>query len=238
MRVRVPKVSSLRLHELMLAGAILLTLACTVTSHPSRWPHSVWSEDAVSAEAPALAIDQQALFAEQSIERPMVVERGGRRYVGGVAYQVVAAPAPVVYSALQDGQVIERVLPKTKQVRVLSRQGNVWHVELLQGNRWITVEYTVVFREAPVVASDPALRSVDFWLDPSFAHDIEDVWGFFSVRELDAKRSLVSTGALVDLGHGFARLFETRVQQLILSTARNIQRYFEAERVARADLDR
>jgi hypothetical protein len=77
---------------------------------------------------------------------------------------------------------------------------------------------------------------VRFWLDPGYAHDIEDVWGFFRVRPFGSNGTLLSVAVAVDLGPGLARaFFEERVQALILSAPTSIRDFMEPGRLAAVD---
>jgi hypothetical protein len=87
----------------------------------------------------------------------------------------------------------------------------------------VSTSFTVFFElEPPDSRFDP--RVVRFWLDPSEPHSVDDVWGFFRATRYDDQRSLVSVGALVDLGPGVIRmLFEQRIQRSILRMPNRIR---------------
>jgi hypothetical protein len=66
-----------------------------------------------------------------------------------------------------------------------------------------------------------------FWLDTSRPRDIDDVWGFFRVTRFDAQRNLITVAVAVDVGSGLPRLFEGRVQALVLRTVSHITGFLE-----------
>src|SRR5688572_4932572 len=63
--------------------------------------------------------DRATLDAGDTVARPMVFERGGGRYVGGVAYQMVRATPEEVLSALVKASELPRLLPRTKSARLV-----------------------------------------------------------------------------------------------------------------------
>ena len=172
----------------------------------------------------------QALEAGELVTVPMVEERAGRRYTGGAAHLLVEAPASSVFDALTDVAVIERVLPKTKRATLLSTRDRQWQVELLQGNRFIEATYTVKLHQAHL--GNTQSHRIEFALDRSSPHDIDDLWGFFAVKPLGPNRCVVSVAAFVDLGDSLAVLFERRIQDLILTTPLQVRDYFATAQVS------
>jgi hypothetical protein len=76
-------------------------------------------------------------------------------------------------------------------------------------------------------AEETAPGRVEFRLDPSRPHDIDDVYGYFTVASFDEGRSLVTVAAAADIGSGLTHaLFGRRVQNVILSTPHAMREYF------------
>lgn len=165
----------------------------------------------------------QTLLAGGRIEELMEIERQGQRYVGGVSYALVRAEPRQVFDVLNQLHTLSEVLPSTRSTRVIDRAGNRVRVELEQGNSVVSSTFTVFFQlEPPEGRDDPHV--VRFWLDPSQPHSIDDAWGFFRATRYDAEHSLVSVGALVNLGPGMLRmLFEQRIQRSILRMPKRIR---------------
>jgi hypothetical protein len=157
------------------------------------------------------------------IEQFVQLERQGARYVGGVSYCLVRAEPRQVFEVLNRLATLAEVLPKTRNTRVIERSGNRVRVELEQGNSVVASTFTVFFQlEPPEDRYDPHV--VRFWLDPSQPHSIDDAWGFFRATRYDSSYSLISVGALVNLGPGMLRmLFEERIQRSILRTPNRIR---------------
>lgn len=150
------------------------------------------------------------------VEELVELERRGQRYVGGVAYALVRADPRQVFDALNQLDTLANILPQTRNTRVLDRVGDRVRVEIEQGNSVVSTRFTVFFELGPASVGD-GTHLVRFWLDPSQPHGIDDVWGYFRATRYDAQHSLVSVGALVNLGPGLIRmLFEERIQRAIL----------------------
>jgi hypothetical protein len=204
---------------------LLLAVACAL-------PPAVTPEDPPLAETtgeelpvpPGLsAQQQQTLRAGGRVEQLVRLDRGGKRYVGGVGYVLVRAEPGQVFEVLNEVSTLSDVLPKTRSTRILDRNGNRVRMELEQGTSVVSTTFTVFFElEPPDGRFDP--RVVRFWLDPSEPHSIDDVWGFFRATRYDDQYSLISVGALVDLGTGVIRmLFEERIARSILRTPNRIR---------------
>jgi len=173
--------------------------------------------------------ERASLHAGDTVSRPMLLERGEGRYVGGVSYQVVNAPAGAVLAAMGDVGELPRLLPRTKAARLVDVTRRGARVELTQGTQLVDTTYTVLLKR--VGASELRFR-----LDPSRPHGIRDVWGYLRVRPLGQHKSLVTVAVALDVGPGLVRtLFEDRIQRVILSTPRHIRDYLEPRALARSE---
>lgn len=174
--------------------------------------------------------ESAALEAGRPVVREENVERAGRHYIGGVSYIVIDAVPERVMAALDDVRAYPRILPHTRSVRWvgLSRKGDAL-IEIEQGNAIAHGKYTVrVHREtAPRYGSPSTIR---FWLDPRYAHDLDDANGFFHV-EAWGQKTLLTYVVMVDLGPGlFSHLFEGRIRRAALSTPTLVKAYVESRR--------
>lgn len=183
---------------------------------------------ATAAQAELTDVEIAALEAGRPVVREENFERAGRRYIGGVSYIVINAPAAQVTAAIDDVQAYRQILPSTRSVRwiALSRRGDAL-IELDQGNAIVHGKYTVRIRhDAPV--SDNSSATIRFWLDPRFSHDLADASGFFQVQPRGEK-TLLTYLVMVDLGPGiFQRLFEGKVRRVALSTPALVKSYVES----------
>lgn len=204
--------------------ASLLALGCAL-------PPAITPEDPVPSEpvqelprATGLSMAQhQRLTSGGRVEQRVEIDRHGQHYVGGVAYTLVHAEPRQVFDVLNQVATLAQVLPRTRSARIIERSDNWVRVELEQGNSVVSTTFTVFFQlEPPEGRNDPHL--VRFWLDPSQPHTIDDAWGFFRATRYDESRSLVSVGALVNLGPGIIRmLFEDRIQRSVLRMPNRIR---------------
>jgi hypothetical protein len=176
------------------------------------------------------ARDRQALLAGATVSRPMHFKRGADgSYIGGVAYQIVNATTARVLAALADPDALPRALPHTERATLVSSAGRSARIELVQGRAPFLATYTVNLEQT---ANGQGIR---FWLDPTRAHDVKDVWGYFRVTPFGKKQSLVTLAVALDLGPGLARLLlSERVERLILHAPGRIREYVEPVRLTSA----
>jgi hypothetical protein len=168
------------------------------------------------------------LQAGRLVVRSDDVERGGRRYIGGVSYIMIDASAEQVIDVLDDVRTYRDILPRTRSVRWLgiARDGDTI-VELEQGNAMAHGKYVVRIRRDRA-ESDPSSTIVRFWLDPRFPHDIADASGFFHVEAVGEKTRLTYL-VMVDLGAGFwGQMFEGRIRRAALSAPLLVKKYVES----------
>ncbi len=167
----------------------------------------------------------------ETVVRPQQVDRGERRYVGGVSYQIVDAAPDDLSRLIDDVSTWRRFLPKARDVERVGEAGGDPLVEVTHGTPLLQVAYTLRFHREG--------EAVRFWVDRSRPHDIDDAWGFLRAEPLPAGRTLLTWGILVDMGPGLLRdLFESRVQALALTVPGRVrdvvvQRAARGERAAR-----
>jgi len=175
------------------------------------------------------AQDRAALDAGETVSRPMVFERNGGRYIGGVAYQIVRAKPEEVLRALATPSELPRLLPRTKSARLVDGDREGVRVELTQGTSIVEATYTVHVKR---VGTD----ELHFKLDASRPHGIDDVWGYIRARPVDDNRTLITVAVALDVGPGIVRmLFEEKIQRAILATPRQIKDALEPKTLARLD---
>jgi hypothetical protein len=154
------------------------------------------------------------------VKREVTVDLPSGQYTGGVSYVIVQAPAEDVMKALVDSSAIKSLLPMVLEARELERRGGDWFVFLRHGGRLGSAAFTVRVRRA-------SPYSVQFWLDPSRPHEIDDMWGSFRVKPIDEKRSLFTYSALLRLPFGIMLLFEDKIRSIALNTPARVRRYVE-----------
>ncbi len=179
----------------------------------------------VSGAEPAEAGFYERLARGETVTFEQTIDNDRRRYVGGVTYTIVDATVSDLTALLEDVHSYQQVLPRTKAARLLGVNGADFWVELRQGNDLMETSYTIRVRQEP---GDMRGRTFRFWLDTTKPHGIADAWGFFRVEPLrdGTQRTLLTYGALVDLGPGIVReLFEERLRKMMLSVPQRVRAY-------------
>jgi carbon monoxide dehydrogenase subunit G len=199
------------------ALSIAISLAALGTAAPA------WSAggELTNAEIARLTVGQPVI-------REDTVERGGHRYIGGVSYVLINASPEQVTDVLANVNAYRQILPRTRSLRQIgfSRQGDTI-IEMEQGNSLVHGRYTVRVRREHQ-AQGSSSTTFRFWLDQTFAHDIDDAGGFFRVEPM-GDGTLLTYMVMVDLGSGlFARLFENKVRNVALSTPQLVKSYVES----------
>jgi hypothetical protein len=163
-----------------------------------------------------------------------VLDRAGRRYVGGTTYTIIDASEGELEPLFGDMHAYQQLLPRTKQARLVGVNNDDFFVELRQGTSLLETSYTIRVRRetglAPEQGASECGTMYRFWLDRTKPHGIEDAWGYFRLEPLadgpNGPRVLLTYGILVDLGPGIVRdLFEERLRQLALTVPQLVRRY-------------
>lgn len=163
------------------------------------------------------------LSRRETVIREQTLERGDRRYVGGITYTLLDAPVTEVAALIDNPESLRRVLPKTKAARVVGEDQGDSLIELVQGTSMMQATYTIRMRRSAGESR--------FWLEPSHPHGIDDAWGFFRyqpfVTPAGEERVLLTYGILVDVGPGVVReLFEEKLRSALLSVPQLVRREF------------
>lgn len=195
--------------------AALIAAAVSLCAAPSG---------AIAAELGAS--DYARLAKGQPVVHEDVLETSRGRYIGGVSYQLIDAPASAVLRVVEDVRSYRYILPYTRSARWIgiSRGGDSL-VELEQGNSLASGRYTLRFRREPGSGDSGLYR---FWVDRRLPHDIVDAGGFLRVEAAGESKTLVTYMVLVDLGGGLLpRLFERRIQAAALRTPALLKHFVE-----------
>jgi hypothetical protein len=171
----------------------------------------------IDARADGLAPEETArLLRGETVAREQELQRGPRRYVGGVTYTIIDAAQGDLGAVLDDVNAWRRFLPKTRDAQRVGSAGSDALVQITHGSALMQVGYTLRVHHDE--------HGVRFWMDPGRPHDIEDAWGFFRTEPLGDGRTLVTYGILVDMGDGILRdMFESRVKELALEVPDHVR---------------
>ncbi|MFO0696480.1 MAG: hypothetical protein U0230_23130 [Polyangiales bacterium] len=173
------------------------------------------SSEALSAQ------ERSALVAGRLIVRPRTERRGDLRLLGGTSFQVVNLPPDRVFRALQDPNHLWRMLPSARESRIARGGPNpVLYVRHALGP--VSASYYLRARY------QPQSTTVTFQLAPGMPNDVRAGWGYLKVRPFQGGRSLLSFGAMIDLGDGLlADAAKPRIHQWLLRIPSTMKRYLE-----------
>jgi ribosome-associated toxin RatA of RatAB toxin-antitoxin module len=194
---------------------------------PSR---SLASNDQLTNE------DKKLLVAGELVTKQKNEQRGSLKLIGGQSWQIVNVPVDVAWQALTDLPRYKRFIPIATESVVKHQVGN--EADLAMRQQWGPIDVRYVFQ----TTLDPDQRSVVFRVDHSQVHDIRAGWGFMRLRPFKGNRTLVSFGALVDIGDGvFVSIIRPAVRRDLLRIPFYFKRYLEGEapapEVGRAQAD-
>jgi hypothetical protein len=181
---------------------------------------ALWAAPSVGHAAQAPAADESAarLDRGETVVFDQTLESKGHRYVGGVTYTLI-----------DDVSAYKKVLPRTKQAKLVGMNDGDLFVELRQGNSMLETSYTIRVRREPDIQGQGTVFR--FWLDRNKPHGIEDAWGYFRLEPVaegptGAPRVLLTYGILVDIGPGLVRdLFEEQLRAMALTVPQRVRQY-------------
>ena len=200
----------------ILATALALVCAVAVTfGAPSR---SFSSNDQLTDE------DKKLLVAGELVTKQKNEQRGSLKLIGGQSWQIVNVPVDVAWQALTDLPQYKQFIPLATESDVKHQAGN--EADLAMRQQWGPIDIRYVFQ----TTLEPDHRSVVFRVDHSQDHDIRAGWGFMRVRRFKGDRTLVSFGALVDIGDGiFVSIIRPAVRRDLLRIPYYFKRHIEGE---------
>jgi hypothetical protein len=222
------------------AAALSLSQRAVRLAEQSSWAHAfaAWAEpsssESIPEPEPLLDSEWKRALEGWTVARPLEFEISGRRYVGGAAYQIIAAQSQDILTVLMDASQLPLALPLTHEAvqisgppRLLPNPGASWTdsegiaILLSQGTSLMRAHYAISLAR-------PDAHTLRFTLDPSHEHDVRDARGYFTAHQLNRTHSLVTVFVGVDLGAGLATAFLRRkVQKAALATPAHIRGYVE-----------
>ena len=161
------------------------------------------------------------------VVRPTTERRGPLRLFGGTSYILVDLPVDSVWRALNDhSRYYRHMLPQVAAAREVARNGNIDRViQFRHDVGVVNAGYSLRFEY------DATAKTVMFRLDPGRAHDIRAAWGFFRLQPRGQGQTLVSFGAMVDVGNGLiSGALQSRLHEWVLKIPWTFKRYIEGSR--------
>ncbi|MCA9615177.1 MAG: hypothetical protein H6721_08340 [Sandaracinus sp.] len=193
--------------------AVFLAALCAWPTHAQPLAMRSPLSDAERAQ-----LDRGSIVLRRVRER-----RGPLTLIGGTSFQVVDLPPSAVWRALHDDpDHIRRMLPQVHSARQLREEANlrVMHFEHRVGV--VRASYAMRFQY------DDTQKAVLFQLDESRPHTIRAGWGFMRVRRWGENQTLLSFGAMVDVGEGLiSGLVRPTLHEWILKIPWTLKQYVE-----------
>jgi ribosome-associated toxin RatA of RatAB toxin-antitoxin module len=185
---------------------------------PSR---SLSSSDELTRE------DKKLLAAGELVMKHKNEQRGAYKLFGGQSWQIVDAPPDVVWEALKDLSGYKNFIPLATESTVKHQAGE--EADLAIRQQWGPIDVRYVLQ----TTLETDRRALVFRLDHSQDPDIRAGWGFLRVRPYKGDRTLVSFGAMVDIGDGvFVSIIRPAVRKNLLRIPAYFKSHVEAEGLA------
>ncbi len=160
------------------------------------------------------------LASGRSVKRKFHLDLDDVVYRAGLSYRLVRARPLDVVRVLRSPQGIARSIPYGIEATTVEERDGVSKVRIRQGKPPIIGKYTVRMRW------EMSRYRARFWLDPNHKHDVRDIWGWFSAKELSPGLTLISFAVAFDLG-GVGELLGAKAHRWSLSTADRIAKLVE-----------
>ena len=195
-----------------------LALLCVFSVTFAAPSPSLSSNDTLTDE------DKRLLVSGELVVKQKNEQQGSLKLIGGQSWQIVDVPVDIAWQAVADLSRYKRFIPLATESDVKHQAGN--EADLAMRQQWGPIDVRYVFQ----TTLDPDGHSMVFRVDHSQAHDIRAGWGFIRVRPFKGNRSLVSFGALVDIGDGvFVSIIRPAVRKDLLRIPFYFKRHLEGD---------
>lgn len=176
--------------------------------------------------------DKQMLARGELVMKQKNEQRGAYKLIGGQSWQIVDVPVDVAWAALKDRSGYKNFIPLATETNVSGSAEEDADVAVRQ--QWGPIDVRYVLQ----TTLETDRGAVVFRVDHSQPHDIRAGWGFIRVRPYKKDRTLVSFGALVDIGDGvFVSIVRPAVRKDLLRIPHFLKRHLESDQVAAQVID-
>ncbi|MEM7135022.1 MAG: SRPBCC family protein [Myxococcota bacterium] len=168
--------------------------------------------------------DKVLLASGELVMHPKNEQRGSLKLFGGQSWQVVDVPADLAWRALQDLRRYKRFIPLATESKIKGQHGE--EIDLAIRQQWGPVDISYVLQ----TTLDGDKRAMVFRLDHSQGHELRAGWGFLRVRPMKDGKTLVSFGAMVDIGDGvLVSVIRPAVRKDLLRIPTRFKKYVEGD---------
>jgi ribosome-associated toxin RatA of RatAB toxin-antitoxin module len=193
----------------------LLFIVAGPLAAPSR---SLSSSDQLTTQ------DKKLLAAGELVMKQKNEQRGAYKLIGGQSWQIIDVPVDVAWEAVANLAGYKNFIPLATETDIKHRAGD--ETDLAVRQEWGPIDVRYVLQ----ATLEPERRSMVFRVDHSQQHDIRAGWGFIRIRPYKGDRTLLSFGALVDIGDGvFVSIIRPAVRRDLLRIPFYFKRHVEAE---------
>jgi ribosome-associated toxin RatA of RatAB toxin-antitoxin module len=168
--------------------------------------------------------DKKLLAAGELVMRHKNEQRGAYKLIGGQSWQIIDVPVDMAWEALSNLTDYKNFIPLVTESDIKHQAGE--EADLAIRQEWGPIDVRYVLQ----TTLEADRRSMVFRVDHSQAHDIRAGWGFMRVRPYKTDRTLISFGALVDIGDGvFVSIIRPAVRKDLLRIPFYFKRHVEAK---------
>ena len=193
----------------------LFCVAGSVFALPSR---SQSSKETLTTE------DKKLLASGELVTKQKNEQRGSLKLIGGQSWQIIDVPVDVAWRAMSDLPRYKSFIPLATESDIVHRAGE--EADLAIRQQWGPIDVRYVLQ----TTLEPDRGAVVFRVDHSQDHDIRAGWGFMRVRPYKQTQTLVSFGALVDIGDGvFVSIIRPAIRRDLLRIPAYFKRHVEAD---------
>ena len=181
----------------------------------------------VAAQASAVNFNQEEkdrLAAGKTVKQPLP-KSGEKGFYGGTGYNIIDAPADVVWEVLQDWDVYHKIFPKTVAVTEVSRKGDKSLIKMEMGHKLIKLEYFMS------VERNKDKYMMSFSLVPNKPHDIEETRGYWRLFPQKDGRTLVAYVVATQIPMGIINLVKpelvAKIQRNLLGAPNEVKKWLD-----------
>jgi len=201
--------------SILTIGVSFLCVALVSFSAPSR---SLSNDERLTDE------DKKLLATGELVMKRKSEQRGALKLIGGQSWQIVDVPIEIAWRAIEDLPGYRRFIPLATETELENQVGE--EAELAIRQQWGPIDVRYVLQ----ATLEPRSRTMMFRVDHSRPHDIRAGWGFMRLRPYKGTQTLVSFGALVDIGDGvFVSIIRPAVRNDMLRIPFYFKRHLEGD---------
>jgi len=186
-------------------------------------PAATPSEARADGDLAELTAEEKRILAQgELVARPKTESRGRLRLIGGTSFLLLDTPPDVVWRAMNDTDRFHKMLPQAKSTQVLSRDATFGRIRIRHEQGPARVEYVLDLRYLEKT------RVLMFQLNERFPSGLEAGWGFIRLTPQRGDKTLVSFGAMVDLGNRLGpHIVKKRIHEWLLKVPLTMKWYLE-----------